>query len=49
MLSNETYSDFIGTNDKAGMATYMLKWMSPRSIKETLVNTEDWKYKYMDS
>ncbi|XP_065060701.1 delta-1-pyrroline-5-carboxylate dehydrogenase, mitochondrial-like [Rhopilema esculentum] len=38
-----------GTNDKAGMNTYMLKWLSPRSIKESLVHINNWRYPCMDS
>jgi len=37
-----------GTNDKAGMNTYILKWLSPRSIKENLVFIDNWRYPYMD-
>ena len=37
-----------GTNDKAGAAVNLLRWTSPRSIKETFVPPKDWKYPYMD-
>ncbi|EDV23959.1 uncharacterized protein TRIADDRAFT_26837, partial [Trichoplax adhaerens] len=33
-----------GTNDKAGMSTYLLKWASPQSIKESLVPLRSIKY-----
>jgi 1-pyrroline-5-carboxylate dehydrogenase len=36
-----------GTNDKAGAAVNLLRWTSPRSIKETFVPPKDWKYQYM--
>jgi len=36
-----------GTNDKAGMATYMQRWVSPMSIKESLIPLPHWKYPYM--
>ncbi|HHJ53605.1 MAG TPA: aldehyde dehydrogenase family protein, partial [Caldithrix abyssi] len=36
-----------GTNDKAGSALNMLRWMSVRSIKETMVPPEDWTYPFM--
>lgn len=36
-----------GTNDKAGSAMNILRWMSARSIKETLVPPKDWRYPYM--
>ena len=37
-----------GTNDKAGAAVNLLRWTSPRSIKETLVPPIDYRYPYMD-
>ncbi len=37
-----------GTNDKAGAAVNLLRWTSPRSIKETLVPPTDYRYPYMD-
>jgi len=36
-----------GTNDKAGAAINLLRWTSPRSIKETLVPPTDHRYPYM--
>jgi 1-pyrroline-5-carboxylate dehydrogenase len=33
-----------GTNDKAGSALNLLRWVSPRVIKETLVPPTDWHY-----
>ena len=36
-----------GTNDKAGGIQNMLRWVSPRSIKETLVPPTDYRYPYM--
>jgi 1-pyrroline-5-carboxylate dehydrogenase len=36
-----------GTNDKAGAAINLLRWTSPRSIKETLVPPTDYRYPYM--
>ena len=36
-----------GTNDKAGAATNLLRWTSPRSIKETLSPPTDHTYPYM--
>ena len=36
-----------GTNDKAGAAVNLLRWTSPRSIKETLVPPTDYRYPYM--
>jgi 1-pyrroline-5-carboxylate dehydrogenase len=35
-----------GTNDKAGSAFNLLRWASPRAIKETFVPPTDWRYPY---
>ncbi len=37
-----------GTNDKAGSAMNILRWMTARTIKETMVPPEDWTYPFMD-
>lgn len=37
-----------GTNDKAGSAANLMRWMSVRSIKETTVPAKDWTYPYME-
>ncbi|WP_028472307.1 L-glutamate gamma-semialdehyde dehydrogenase [Nocardioides alkalitolerans] len=37
-----------GTNDKAGAASNLLRWTSPRSIKETFVPPTDHRYPHMD-
>jgi 1-pyrroline-5-carboxylate dehydrogenase len=36
-----------GTNDKAGSMLNLLRWVSPRSIKETLVPPKEWRYPFM--
>jgi 1-pyrroline-5-carboxylate dehydrogenase len=36
-----------GTNDKAGSVLNMLRWVSPRAIKETFVPPTDFRYPYM--
>jgi 1-pyrroline-5-carboxylate dehydrogenase len=36
-----------GTNDKAGSMLNLLRWVSPRTIKETLAPPSDWRYAYM--
>jgi len=36
-----------GTNDKAGSALNLLRWVSPRTIKETFVPPVDWRYPHM--
>jgi 1-pyrroline-5-carboxylate dehydrogenase len=36
-----------GTNDKAGSLLNMIRWTSPRTIKETLVTPTDYKYPFM--
>ena len=38
-----------GTNDKAGSVLNLLRWVSPRSIKETLSPPRDWRYPYMEA
>jgi 1-pyrroline-5-carboxylate dehydrogenase len=37
-----------GTNDKAGSAQNLLRWVSPRLIKETFVSPEDYRYPFLD-
>jgi len=37
-----------GTNDKSGSALNLLRWVSPRSIKETFVPPTDHRYPSMD-
>jgi 1-pyrroline-5-carboxylate dehydrogenase len=37
-----------GTNDKAGSMVNLLRWVSPRSIKETLVPATDYRYPFMN-
>jgi 1-pyrroline-5-carboxylate dehydrogenase len=37
-----------GTNDKAGSPQNLLRWTSPRSIKETFDPPTDYRYPYMD-
>lgn len=36
-----------GTNDKAGSAQNLLRWVSPRTIKETFVTPEDYRYPFL--
>jgi 1-pyrroline-5-carboxylate dehydrogenase len=37
-----------GTNDKAGAPQNLMRWTSPRSIKETFDPPKDYRYPYMD-
>ena len=37
-----------GTNDKAGSVLNLLRWVSPRTIKETFVPPTDYKYPFME-
>jgi 1-pyrroline-5-carboxylate dehydrogenase len=37
-----------GTNDKAGSAMNILRWMTARTIKETMVPPENWRYPFME-
>jgi len=38
-----------GTNDKAGSKLNLVRWVSPRSIKETLSPPLDFRYPFMDA
>lgn len=37
-----------GTNDKAGSAQNLLRWVSPRTIKEIFVPPTDYRYPFLD-
>jgi len=37
-----------GTNDKAGHWVNLLQWLTPRSIKETILPADDWKRNFME-
>jgi 1-pyrroline-5-carboxylate dehydrogenase len=37
-----------GTNDKAGSYLNLIRWVSPRTIKETLMPATDYKYQFME-
>ncbi|MFP4092076.1 MAG: L-glutamate gamma-semialdehyde dehydrogenase [Cyclobacteriaceae bacterium] len=37
-----------GTNDKAGAMLNLLRWVSPRTIKETFAPPKDFRYPFMD-
>jgi 1-pyrroline-5-carboxylate dehydrogenase len=37
-----------GTNDKAGSMWNLIRWVSPRTIKETFVPPTDYRYPFMD-
>jgi 1-pyrroline-5-carboxylate dehydrogenase len=36
-----------GTNDKAGSMLNLLRWTSPRAIKENFLPPSDWRYPHM--
>jgi 1-pyrroline-5-carboxylate dehydrogenase len=36
-----------GTNDKAGSMWNLIRWVSPRTVKETLVPPTDYRYPYL--
>jgi 1-pyrroline-5-carboxylate dehydrogenase len=38
-----------GTNDKAGSILNLIRWTSPRTIKETYVPATDFRYPYMEA
>jgi 1-pyrroline-5-carboxylate dehydrogenase len=37
-----------GTNDKAGSMWNLIRWVSPRTIKETFVPPTEYRYPFMD-
>ncbi len=37
-----------GTNDKAGSMWNLIRWVSPRTIKETFVPPQDYRYPFLD-
>jgi 1-pyrroline-5-carboxylate dehydrogenase len=37
-----------GTNDKAGSLLNLVRWVSPRTVKETFVPPKDFRYPYME-
>ena len=38
-----------GTNDKAGSVLNLLRWVSPRSVKESFVPPADYRYPFMEA
>jgi 1-pyrroline-5-carboxylate dehydrogenase len=36
-----------GTNDKAGSVLNLVRWVSPRTVKETFVPPTDWRYPHL--
>src|SRR5213076_583580 len=38
-----------GTNDKAGSMWNLIRWASPRTIKETFIPASDYRYPFLDS
>jgi 1-pyrroline-5-carboxylate dehydrogenase len=38
-----------GTNDKAGSMWNLIRWVSPRTIKETFVPPRDYRYPFLGS
>ena len=38
-----------GTNDKAGSMWNLIRWVSPRTIKETFIPAKDYRYPFMQS
>lgn len=37
-----------GTNDKAGSVLNLLRWVSPRALKETFTPARDWRYPFLN-
>ena len=48
LLPSSLFFTPAGTNDKAGSPIYLLRWVSPLSIKESLAPLEDWNYPNVD-
>jgi len=40
---------YSGTNDKTGLWLSLLRWVTPRTIKETMIPTYQWKREFMQS
>jgi 1-pyrroline-5-carboxylate dehydrogenase len=38
-----------GTNDKAGSKLNLMRWVSPRAVKETMVPPTDYRYPFLDA
>ncbi len=38
-----------GTNDKAGSILNLIRWVSPRTVKETFIPPHDFRYPHMDA
>jgi len=38
-----------GTNDKAGSYLNLIRWTNTRTIKETLVAPEDYRYPFLEA
>ena len=36
-----------GTNDKSGSILNLLRWVSPRTVKETFVSPKDYRYPFL--
>ena len=47
-LSVLSVCTYTGTNDKAGAASFLQRWVSPISIKETTVPYTEWSYPSVD-
>ena len=37
-----------GTNDKAGSIWNLIRWVSPRTIKDTFVSADDYRYPFLN-
>jgi 1-pyrroline-5-carboxylate dehydrogenase len=51
MIGQQPFGDSraSGTNDKAGTLLNRVRWVSPRTIKETFVPATDYRYPFMES
>ena len=48
MVGKQPFRCKSGTNDKAGSMLNLLRWVSPRLIKETFVTPTDYRYPFLD-
>lgn len=39
----------LGTNDKAGSPSYLLRWSSPQAVKQSFIQQAQWKYPHMEA
>jgi 1-pyrroline-5-carboxylate dehydrogenase len=48
VVGQQPFGGASGTNDKAGSLWNLIRWVSPRTIKETFVPATDYRYPFLD-